>query len=168
MRIHLSANHQGYEAASTLRSHLTSHGHDVVWHAAPVLDDNDDYHSIAIRAVKGVVADEDTGVDSRAIIVGGTGAGEVVAANKVHGARVVSATDERYVADARRHADINGLVIPISHISPDAVTGLVAALLDTPFSNDLDDARRIVNVAEFETNGTIEGWLIEPAGPAGS
>jgi ribose 5-phosphate isomerase B len=161
VRIHLGANHEGYAVAQELRDTLVAAGHDVVWHAAPEYDEGDDYPAIAIRTLQAVVADEDTGRETRAMLVGGTGAGEVIAANKVDGARVVSATDAGYVADARARADVNGLVVPLAHLDAAAVPGLLSALLETPFSSRLDDARRLVNIAEFETAGTIEGWLVE-------
>lgn len=161
MRIHLAANYEGYDVAVRLRGRLSESGHDVSWHSAPDFDDDDDYPGMAIRALQATVADEDAGLLSRAIVIGGAGAGEVVAGNKVNGARVVSATDVAYVAEARRRADINGLVIPSFHVDEDTIDRLVAALMDTAFSSQLDDARRLVNVAEFETSGTIEGWMIE-------
>jgi len=161
MRIHLGANYEGYPSAQLLRTRLDAEGHEVIWHAAPDYDDNDDYPAISIRTLQAVIADEDDGIESRGILVGGTGAGEVISANKVNGARVVSATAAEYVADARTHADINALVIPTHHVDPGQVDALVTALLDTAFSNGLDDARRLVNVAEFETGGTIEGWMID-------
>lgn len=161
MRIHIGANSEGYVLATSLRKEIAGAGHEVVWHAAPALDEGDDYPAISIRAVQAVVADEDAGVQSRAIIVGGAGAGEVVAANKANGARVISATDASVIVDARIRADVNGLVIPAAHVSPEAIGGLVAAFLDTGFSNELDDARRLLQVAEFESSGTIEGWMVE-------
>lgn len=161
-RIHIGANFEGYEAARTYADSFASDGHEVIWHAAPSYDDNDDYPAIVVRTIKSVIDDEDGGRDARALLFGGTGAGEVIAANKVNGGRVVSATETSYVVDARTHADINGLVVPTSHVSGATIGHLIAALLDTPFSNDLDDARRLVNIAEFETAGTIEGWNIEP------
>jgi ribose 5-phosphate isomerase B len=164
MRIHLGANHEGYAAAQELRTRLEQEGHEVVWHAAPARDEGDDYPGITIRTMERVVADEDAGADSRAVIVGGTGAGEVIAANKVNGARVVSATAVSYVADARTHADINGLVIPLTHVDATRLAALAEAFLATGFSNDLDDARRLVNIAEFESSGTIEGWATPACG----
>ncbi|WP_062378336.1 RpiB/LacA/LacB family sugar-phosphate isomerase [Demequina pelophila] len=163
MRIHIGANSEGYRLATDLRGLLEADGHEVHWHAAPAYDEGDDYPGIVIRTVQAVVADEDAGLDSRAVLVGGTGAGEVIAGNKVNGGRIVSATAAAYVADARTHADINGLVIPAAHVSPDDALGLVSTLVETAFSNGLDDARRLVNVAEFETSGTIEGWMVEEA-----
>lgn len=161
MRIHLGANSDGYRAAEALRDRLSADGHEVHWHAAPVYDENDDYAAISIRAIQAVIADEDAGTLSRAVLVGGAGAGEVISANKVNGARVISATDSAVVVDARQRTDINGLAIPSFHVDAATIADLVAALFDTEFSNDLDDARRLVNVAEFESSGTIEGWLVE-------
>lgn len=161
MRIHLGANFEGYGVAESLRQDLSAAGHEVIWHAAPAYDEGDDFPAITIRTVQAVVVDEDAGVDSVAVIVGGVGAGEVVAANKVNGARVVGATDAEYAADARRHADANGIVLPTAHIADGVARAIVTAFLEADFSRGYDDARRMVNVAEFETAGTIEGWLID-------
>ncbi|ODT12219.1 MAG: hypothetical protein ABS61_00280 [Microbacterium sp. SCN 70-18] len=161
MRIHLGANSEGYRVAETLRTALSAAGHEVIWHAAPELDEGDDYTTISIQSIRAVVADEDAGRDSRAILVGGVGAGEVIAANKVNGARVVAATDAAQAAGARRHADVNGVVIPAAYVAGAAIDEIVAAFMATEFSGGYDDARRLVNVAEFETAGTIEGWMIE-------
>ena len=161
MRIHLGANYEGYRTASALRQILSAAGHEVIWHAAPDYDEGDDYPAISIRTIQAVVADEDAGVDALAVIVGGTGGGEVIAANKVNGGRVVAATDAAYAASARRHSDANGIVLPVVHLDDDLVAEIVTAFLGTEFARGYDDARRLVNIAEFETAGTIDGWMIE-------
>lgn len=160
--LHVGANWEGYHAGLALVAELAAAGNDVTWHGAPDYDEGDDYPAIVVHTIQAVVADEDAGRDARAVILSSTGAGEVVAANKVNGARVVSATDVEYVRGARTHADINGLVLPLLRLQQPAIRELIDALLHTPFSNDLDDARRLVNIAEFETAGTIEGWMVEP------
>lgn len=160
--LHVGADWHAYHVASALVAELSAAGQDVTWHGPPRYDEGDDYPAIAVRAMQAVVADEDAGRDARALILGGAGAGEVIAANKVNGARVVSATEVAYVRDARRHADINGLVVPVQHVDEGVLRELLETLVNTPFSNDLDDARRLVNIAEFETSGTIEGWTVDP------
>jgi ribose 5-phosphate isomerase RpiB len=65
------------------------------------------------------------------------------------------------VIDARQHADVTILVLGADLVNGDVSLDLVEALVSTPFLNNLDDARRVVNVAEFEASGTIEGWMIE-------
>lgn len=161
MRIHLGTNYQGYEVARGLEARLTAAGHDVHWMGAPEYDFNDDYPAIAIRVAQAVVADEDTAVYARGIQVGGEGAGEVIAANKVNGARAVAGLSAEYVAAARRHADANVLVLPTDWLNEATIDALLAAFFDTAFGDSIDDARRIINTAEFETSGTIEGWTID-------
>ena len=161
MRIHLGANFQGYEAARQLEARLATAGHEVNWMGPPALDFNDDYPGIVIRLAQAVVADEDAGVFARGIQVGGEGAGEVIAANKVNGARVVAALSPNYVVGARMTADANVLVLPTNWLDANDIDALVAAFVQTPFGDSIDDARRIINTAEFETSGTIEGWAID-------
>lgn len=161
MRIHLAANHAGYELAGTLREGLAPTGHEVIWHGPPAYDEGDDYPPGAIRVAKAVVEDEDAGRPGRGVIVGGDGAGETVAANKVNGARAVPALSVEFVRGARFRADVNVLVLPAALLTADAAAQLLDTFLTAEFSADLDDARRLVNTAEFETAGTIEGWLVD-------
>jgi len=169
VRFHMAANYQGYGRARALESQLAADGHDVVWHASPEFDDNDDYTIYAIRAAQAVIEDEDAGVDARGIIVGGTGAAEAIVTNKVAGVRAVHTDRLDVVVDARQHADVTILVLGADVVDDVASLALIEALVSTPFLNNLDDARRVVNVAEFEASGTIEGWMIEyTSGSSGS
>lgn len=161
MRVHLGTNFQGYEAARQLEQRLIAAGHDVNWMGPPALDFNDDYPAIVIRVAQAVVADEDAGIYARGIQVGGEGAGEVIAANKVNGARTVAALSPNYVVGARATADANLLVLPTNWLDEKDVDAAVTAFFETPFGDSIDDARRIINWAEFETSGTIEGWAID-------
>ncbi len=160
MRIHLAGNHRGYAIARSLEESLAA-AHEVVWHGPPAIDQGDDYPPLAIGVAQATVRDEDAGVPTAGIVVGGGGAGETVAANKVNGARAVPALTVEFVAAARVSADVNVLVIAADLVDVTVVSDLVDAFLGTDFSGDLDDARRLVNTAEFETAGTIEGWLVE-------
>jgi ribose 5-phosphate isomerase B len=159
MRKHLGTNYLGYARAREIESALVARGHEVLWYGASQHDHNDDYPAYTIAAAKAVVDDEDSGVLARGVVVGSTGAAEVIAANKVNGARAVGGTTADFVRDARGHADANILVL--GSTSPLEIDlALIEVLLDEPFHNELDDARRIVNVNEYESSGTIEGWMI--------
>lgn len=160
MRMHLAGNHHGYAVARDWQSRLAAEGHEVVWHGPPVLDEGDDYAPPAIAVAQAVVADEDAGVATRGMVFGGDAAGETIAANKVNGARAVPGFGPAAVESARRHADTNVLLVPVDFLAGDQLAATVAAFVATEFSGDLDDARRLVNTAEFETSGTIEGWLV--------
>ena len=161
MRIHLGANYQGYALARELETELEANGHEVVWQAAPQFDDNDDYPVYCIRVGQAVVEDEDNGITARGVMIGGTGAAEAIATNKVNGARAVHTDRLNVVVDARAHADANIIVLGSDLVDLAQATALTEALVNEKFLTLLDDARRVVNTAEFENSGTIEGWMIE-------
>lgn len=161
MRIHLGANYLGYELGRELEVWLGGQGYEVVWHGAREFDNEDDYPLYSIRVGQAVVEDEDSGVEARGILVGDTGAGETIATNKVNGSRAVPGVSESFVRDARAHADANILILGQAEVTTEQAQQLIEVFLAEPFQNLLDDARRIVNTAEFETSGTIEGWMVE-------
>jgi ribose 5-phosphate isomerase B len=161
MRIHLAADSSGYALGRTLETALEAEGHDVVWHAAPELDEGDDYPIYAVRVGQAVIADEDAGIPVRGVLVGASGAGEAIAANKVAGVRAVAGLAVDFVRAARRHADADILTLGADFVDAAAARELVEALVSEPFDDLLDDARRIVNTNEFESHGTIEGWMID-------
>ena len=162
MRIHLGANFQGYRAARSIEKQLIERGHEVHWYGAPEFDDNDDYPLYTIRVGQAVVEDSDAAIDSFGVVVGGTGVAEAICANKVHGVRAVLPTSIESIKDAREHSDANVLVL--SSADAQDATALIELFIATQFLNDLDDARRFLNVAEFENSGTIEGWMIDFTG----
>lgn len=162
MRLHLAADHRGYELGRRLASWLSAtHVAEVVWHGAEELDVGDDYPPLCVQVGLAVVTDQDAGTDARGIVFGGEGAGETIATNKVNGARAVPAIDADLIHAARRNADANILVVGADLIEESTAHALVGVFLDTPFSGDLDDARRLVNTAEYESSGTIEGWRLQ-------
>ena len=87
MKIHLGTDHAGYEFKETLKKHLEDNGYEVVDHGAHEYDALDDYPAFCIAAAQGVVADRAEGLDSLGVVIGGSGNGEQMAANKVKGAR---------------------------------------------------------------------------------
>ncbi|MEY4533441.1 MAG: hypothetical protein RI926_1210 [Actinomycetota bacterium] len=161
MRIHLGANYLGYELGRELEAWLGGLGHEVVWQGAPELDNEDDYPLYSIRVGQAVVGDEDAGIPVRGILVGHTGSSETIAANKVNGSRAIAGLSAEFIRDARQHADANIVIFGQALTSFEEAQELVTIFLDEPFLNILDDARRIVNTAEYETSGTVEGWMID-------
>ncbi len=158
MRIHVGAGHVGYDPARALSAKLAESGHEVVWHGAASLDDGDDYPLFAVAVAQAVVIDEDRGAEVRGLLLG-QGPGEAVAAGKVNGARPVLAADPELAELARRTTDANVLAVPLAFAGD--LAAVVTSFLSTDFSAELDDARRLLNIAEYENSGTIEGWLIE-------
>jgi ribose 5-phosphate isomerase B len=146
MRVHIGSDHAGYELKNHLVQNLTSDGHDVVDHGPPEYDPEDDYPTYCIPAAEAVVAEP----GSLCIVVGGSGNGEQIAANKVKGTRAALAYSEDTARLARQHNDANVVAIGARMHSADEALGLVRLFLDTPFSNDARHVRRIGLLAEYE------------------
>ena len=83
MRVHLGSDHAGFELKERLVQRLTELGHEPVDHGAAEYDAVDDYPPFVLRAAEGVAKDP----GSLGIVIGGSGNGEAIAANKVRGAR---------------------------------------------------------------------------------
>lgn len=160
MRIHLAADYLGYDLARQLEAWLKAN-HEVIWHAGDEIDEGDDYPLFAVRVGQAVIHDEDQGLDTFGILVGGSGNGEVIALNKVKGVRAALAVNKDLVASARHEQNANALVIGANHTSLEEAKSLINAALDNEYVGAIDSSRRIINVAEYENRGTIEGWLIE-------
>lgn len=161
MRVHMGANFEGYEFGRELEAWLQQNGHEVVWHGAEFLDPEDDYPLFAIRVGQAVIQDEDNGLETRGILVSGVGHGEVIAANKVNGARAIYAASDDFIRDARLHSNAHILVLGAKDLGLATAKGFIETLFETKFTTVLDDTRRLVNINEFENFGTIEGWKVE-------
>ncbi|MFT4123077.1 MAG: RpiB/LacA/LacB family sugar-phosphate isomerase [Microbacteriaceae bacterium] len=161
MRIHLAADYGGYELGRSLEVRLAADGYETVWHGADEYDEGDDYPLFAVALGQAVVADQDAGVDACGILSVGNVIGGTVAVTKVNGVRAVPAVDDDLVSNARATVDVNVIVLPGRRLSEEVAAASVAVFLATDFDRELDDARRIVNVSEYESSGTIEGWMIE-------
>jgi ribose 5-phosphate isomerase B len=146
MRIHLAADHAAYELKEHLAEHLRAGGHDVVDHGAHELDPQDDYPSFCFAAGEAVVAEP----GSLGIVLGGSGNGEQIAANKVTGVRAALAWNEDTARLSRAHNDANVLSLGARQHSPDDAVALVEAFLAEPFSGDPRHQRRIDQLAAYE------------------
>lgn len=148
MRIHLGSDHAGFELKNAIADHLRTAGHDVVDHGAQAYDPLDDYPSFCIAAARGAV--EDPG--SLAIVIGGSGNGEQIAANKVPGSRAALVWSTETAVLAREHNDANVMGVGARMHDTATALGLVDAFVGTPFSRDPRHARRIEQVAAYESS----------------
>jgi len=158
MKIHIGADWHGYERARALESWLSAAGHEVVWHAAKQFDKGDDYVLFAVRVAEAVLASEDNAEEVKGIIVGTDGNGEIIAANKVNGARAIGGYSLEQVKAGRVCNNASTLVIPQSYTDEAQAKALVEVFLNTSFDYTVDNARRVVNTNEYENSRTIEGW----------
>ena len=148
MRVHLAADHAGFELKQQLIRHLTGAGHDVVDHGAHEYDAQDDYPPFCFAAAEAVVAEP----DSLGVVIGGSGNGEQIAANKVTGVRAALAWSLQTAQLARQHNDANVVAIGARMHQPGEALELVDAFLAEPFSGDPRHQRRIDLLSEYEAS----------------
>jgi len=161
MRVHIATDHAGLEFSRDLADHLELEGHEVIDHGPESFDPLDDYPSFCIRAAKGVVADQEAGVEALGVVFGGSGNGEQMAANKVHGARAALVWNVDTAVLAREHNNANICAIGARQHSIDEALLFIDTFLRTPFPGDWRHVRRINQMAEYEKTGTIAGFSLE-------
>jgi ribose 5-phosphate isomerase B len=146
MRVYLAADHAGYELKVHLVNHLAKQGFDVVDLGPREFDPEDDYPAFCLHAGSRVVADP----GSLGIVIGGSGNGEQIAANKINGVRAALAWKVEIAQLARQHNDANVIGLGARQHTLDEATAIAEAFLTTPFSGDGRHARRIAQVADYE------------------
>jgi ribose 5-phosphate isomerase B len=146
MRVHIGCDHAGFELKNFLVAALTREGHEVLDHGPQTYDAEDDYPAFCIATGEAVMADP----GSLAIVIGGSGNGEQIAANKVTGTRAALAYDAETARLAREHNDANVLSLGARLHTEDEALELAKLFLDTPFSQGERHKRRITQLAEYE------------------
>lgn len=155
MRIHIATDHAGMELSAFLVTELTKLGHELVDHGPKVYDALDDYPGFCIAAAQAVVADQSEGVPALGIVLGGSGNGEQIAANKVKGIRAALIWNADTAALARDHNDANVCALGARQHSQAEVLELVKIFVGKDFSNDERHVRRIGKIAKYEQTGEI-------------
>jgi ribose 5-phosphate isomerase B len=161
MRIHIATDHAGLDFSQELQSHLRATGHDVVDHGPAEFDALDDYPSFCINAAHAVVLDQLAGIDALGVVFGGSGNGEQIAANKVLGARAALVWSVQTAELAREHNDANVISIGARQHTVAEAKLFIDTFISTPFSGEERHARRIAQLAEYETTGTIAGRQVD-------
>ncbi|MFS8099502.1 ribose-5-phosphate isomerase [Lentzea alba] len=151
MRVYLAADHAGFELKSHLITALKEQGYEVVDVGAHEYDAQDDYVAFCVDAAEKVVADRVNGEGSLGVVIGGSGNGEQIAANKVKGARAALAWNIDTAQLARQHNDALLVGIGARQHSTEEATAIVQAFLETPFSGEPRHQRRIDQVSAYET-----------------
>jgi len=161
VRIHIATDHAGLEFSVDLQEHLRRAGHEVVDHGPAGYDPLDDYPSFCIAAARAVVRDREAGTEALGVVFGGSGNGEQIAANKVTGARAALVWSLPTALLARQHNDANVISIGARQHTVDEAKAFIDAFLAEPFSGEERHARRIGQLAEYETSGAIAGQEVD-------
>jgi ribose 5-phosphate isomerase B len=151
MRVFLGSDHAGYELKRHLIEWLTAHGHEPVDCGPAAYDAADDYPPFVLRAAQRTAAEPGT----LGIVVGGSGNGEVIAANKVQGVRAALAWSEETAVLGREHNDANVISIGARMHDIDAATRFVELFIATPYSKDDRHTRRIEMLSRYEETGEL-------------
>jgi ribose 5-phosphate isomerase B len=131
MKIHIATDHAGLDLKNIIRNYLISKGHEVTDHGAHEYDALDDYPDYIFPCAKAVASD----LESRGIILGGSGQGEAMAANRVKGVRaaVFYNGPVEIVKLSREHNNANILSLGARFMTQDEIYGVIEMWLDEPF-----------------------------------
>ena len=141
MRIFIGTDHAGFELKEALLPFLRVHGHEVEDIGAHSLDALDDYPDF-IRPVAEAVARDP---EARGIILGGSGQGEAMCANRIKGARAAVYYGGPFdiAVLSREHNNANIISIGARFVEEEEAREVVRVWLETPFSGDERHVRRI-------------------------
>ena len=159
MRIHIGSDHAGLEFKAKIVAHLQKQGHEVIDHGPHQFDPLDDYPVFCIPAAQAVANDP----GSFGIVLGGSGNGEQMAANKVKGIRAALVWSKEIAVLAREHNNANVVGIGGRMHSINECKAIIDAFIETPFSNDERHIRRInkhihiLNITGFCLNMQLWG-----------
>ena len=151
MRIHIGSDHAGLEFKSVIISHLQKAGHEVIDHGPHTFDPLDDYPVFCIPAAEAVAKD----AGSLGIVLGGSGNGEQIAANKVDGIRAALVWSKETAVLAREHNNANVISIGGRMHTEEFCLELVDTFIATPFPGDERHQRRINLIAKYEETGSV-------------
>lgn len=148
MKIYLATDHAGFELKEKVKKYLLSKNYDIKDCGAFEFNKADDYPDFVKSAALKV--SEDKG--SFGIVLGKSGAGEAIVANKIKGVRAVLCFNSENAKLAREHNDANVLSLGSGFVDFEKAKELIEAFLETPFSNEERHIRRVKKITEIENN----------------
>ena len=131
MRIHIATDHAGLDLKNTIKDYLTEQGHDVTDHGAYDHDPADDYPDFIMPCAKAVSKD----TQSKGIILGGSGQGEAMAANRIRGVRAAVFYDgpDDIIKLSRHHNDANILSLGARFLNKQKLFDIIQIWLSERF-----------------------------------
>jgi len=151
VRVYLGSDHAGFELKAAIVAWLGAAGHEAVDCGPASYDPEDDYPAFVMRAAEGVIGDP----GSLGIVIGGSGNGEQIAANKVPGVRAAIAWTSQTAQLARQHNDANVLSLGARMYSVEDAVSFAKVFIETPFSGEPRHARRLAMISDFEKTGDL-------------
>lgn len=149
MRIYLGSDHAGFDLKNAIAAHLKANGHEVIDCGAHEYDALDDYPAFCVACAENVRDDE----GSLGIVLGGSGNGEQMAANKVKGIRCALVWNEEIAKLAREHNNARVMSIGGRFHEEEEAFKMVDAFIAQPWSEEERHQRRIDILSEYEETG---------------
>jgi ribose 5-phosphate isomerase B len=146
MKVYIASDHGGFEYKEELKKYLKGKGYEVEDMGAHELDPKDDYTDFVFPLAMRVSKEE----GSFGIVLGRSGNGEQIAANKVKGIRAVLCLNEVMAEKARDHNDANVLSLGADYVDLETAKKVVEVFLETPFSEAERHVRRIGKITNYE------------------
>ena len=151
MRVHLGSDHAGFEFKQAVVRHLTALGHEPVDHGPERYDAVDDYPPFVLRAAEATAAEP----GSLGIVLGGSGNGEQIAANKVAGVWAALAWSVETAMLAWQHNDATVIGLGARMHTLEQALEIVDAFVATPYVAEARHARRIAMLTDYEKGGGL-------------
>jgi len=151
--IHIGSDHAGFDLKNAIIRFLEQKHYEVVDHGAYEFDADDDYPDFILPVAIAVAEDKDT----RGIILGGSGQGEAMVANRVQGVRATvfygepEYSDESIINLSRQHNDANVLSIGARFVTEEEALEAIDMWLETAFSGEDRHIRRIAKIDEIDS-----------------
>ena len=144
--VYLGADHGGYNLKEDLKIWLTENNIPLEDLGADSFNPEDDYPDFIIPVAKKVALNE----DNLGLVIGRSGNGEAIAANKVRGIRAAVCMNEEMARKAKEHNNANVLSLGADYISVDEAKQILKVFIETPFSSDERHKRRIEKIGKIE------------------
>jgi ribose 5-phosphate isomerase B len=151
MRVHLGSDHAGFELKAALLARLQELGHEAIDHGPHAFDAEDDYPPYVLAAAAATAVDE----GSRGIVIGGSGNGEAMAANKVRGVRAALAWTDETARLGREHNDANVISLGARQYPESDAIRFVEIFLSTDFTGEERHVRRLGMLDDYERTGQV-------------
>lgn len=150
MKIYMGSDHAGFELKEKINKYLTEQNYQVEDKGAFNLDQNDDYPKFIKPVAEAVSLDK----DSFGIILGGSGQGEQIVANKIDGIRAIEyyGGNLEIIKLGREHNNANVLSLGARFVNEQEAFEAVKIFLETKFSEETRHKRRLGQINTIEKN----------------
>ncbi len=146
MRIYLGADHRGFELKTEIKRWLIENGYEVEDVGGFVFDPEDDYVDFAIKVAESI---EGGGVESRGILLCGSGHGVDIVSNRFPNVRAIIGFNNQVTVQGREHEDANILVLPADWVDVNEVFERVRLFLETDAGDNARHVRRRQRISDL-------------------